>query len=97
MNKKKVEKAVRRFLIAIGEDPDREGLRDTPHRVAGYWAELLEGNNLTNEEIAAKYSKTFEVSSNPLVVKEVKNVYSHCEHHLALMYNMSVVHHCLYL
>ena len=37
------------------------------------------------------FDKRFEVISNPLVVKEVKNVFSHCEHHLALMYNMTVI------
>lgn len=91
MNKKKVEKAVKMLLAAFGEDIEREGLQDTPRRVAGYWAELLEGMDYTNEEIAEKYGKTFETDNNPLVVKKVENVFSHCEHHLALMYNMTVV------
>lgn len=91
MDKEKVEKAVRDLLIAFGEDVEREGLKETPHRVAGYWEELLEGMNYTNAEIAETYSKKFVVSSDPLVVKEVRNVYSHCEHHLALMFNMSVI------
>ena len=90
MNKEKIEQAVRIFLEAIGEDIDREGLKETPRRVAGYWSELLEGMNYTNQEIAEKYGKRFEVSGNPLVVKQVNNVFSHCEHHLALMYNMTV-------
>lgn len=90
-NKEKCEEAVKSLLESFGEDINREGLKDTPRRVAGYWEELLEGNNYTNEEIAEKFKKDFEVSSNPLVVKEIKNVYSHCEHHLALMYNMTVV------
>lgn len=91
IDKTKIEQAVYDFLIAIGEDPEREGLKETPRRVAGYWEELLEGNNLSNKQIAEKFSKQFEVSSNPLVVKEIKNVFSHCEHHLALMYNMTVI------
>lgn len=90
MNKEKIEQAVRIFLEAIGEDIDREGLKETPRRVAGYWSELLEGMNYTNQEIAEKYGKRFEVSGNPLVVKQVNDVFSHCEHHLALMYNMTV-------
>ena len=90
-NREKCEEAVKLLLESFGEDINREGLKDTPRRVAGYWEELLEGNNYTNEEIAEKFKKDFEVSSNPLVVKEIKNVYSHCEHHLALMYNMTVV------
>lgn len=91
VNREEVEKAVKALLVAFGEDPDREGLKDTPRRVAGYWVELLEGSNYTNEQIAEMYSKEFIVQSNPLVVKEIKNVFSHCEHHLALMYNMTVV------
>lgn len=90
-NKQKVENAIKLLLEGFGEDIKREGLKDTPKRVARYWEELLEGNQFTNEEIAKKYSKKFLVNSDPLVVKEVKNVYSHCEHHLALMYNMTVV------
>lgn len=85
-----VKDAVKQLLIAIGENPEREGLKDTPRRVAGYWKELLEGNEYTNAEIADKFKKDFTVSSNPLVVKEIKNVFSHCEHHLALMYNINV-------
>ena len=71
----------------MGQDINRPGLIETPRRVAGYWEELLEGEQYTNKEIAEKYNKSFEVSYNNLVVKEVENVFSHCEHHLALMYN----------
>lgn len=91
MNKEKVEQAIKDLLVAFGEDVTREGLIDTPRRVAGYWEELLEGMNYTNAQIAEMYSKKFITTSDPLVVKEVKNVYSHCEHHLALMFNMTVV------
>lgn len=91
MNTEKVEQAVKDLLIAFGEDIDREGLKDTPRRVAGYWEELLEGMKYSNAEIAEMFSKKFITASDPLVVKEVKNVFSHCEHHLALMYNMTVV------
>lgn len=90
-DRNKAEKAVKELLIAFGEDPERKGLKDTPHRVAGYWEELLQGTEYSNAQIAEMYGKRFEVSSDPLVVKTVKNVFSHCEHHLALMYNMRVV------
>ena len=90
-NKEKCQEAVKLLLESFGEDVNREGLKETPRRVAGYWEELLEGNEYTNQEIADKFKKDFTVSSNPLVVKEVKNVFSHCEHHLALMFNMKVV------
>lgn len=89
-DRKKAETAVRDLLSAFGEDVDREGLADTPRRVAGYWEELLEGMRYTNDEIARTYGKRFVVSAAPLVVKKVENVFSHCEHHLALMYNMTV-------
>lgn len=90
-NEKKVEKAVKQLLIAFGEDPEREGLKETPRRVAGYWKELLEGSQYTNQQIAQKYGKKFEVTNNPLVVKQVTDIYSHCEHHLALMYDVDVI------
>lgn len=89
-NREKVEQAVTLLLDAIGENPEREGLKETPRRVAGYWEELLEGQKYTNEQIANAYGKKFIVSGNPLVVKKIDNVFSHCEHHLALMYNMTV-------
>ena len=85
-----VESCIKALLIAMGEDINRPGLKETPRRVTGYWKELLEGENYTNKEIAEKFKKDFIVSQNNLVIKEVKNVYSHCEHHLALMFNCIV-------
>lgn len=90
MDTAKLEAAVRLMLEAFGENPDREGLKDTPRRVAGYWEEMLEGQRYTNEQISKLFGKRFTVSSCPLVVKKCENVFSHCEHHLALMYNMTV-------
>lgn len=90
-NEEKCKEAIKLLLESFGEDINREGLKETPRRVAGYWKELLEGNNYTNREIADKFNKKFIVPSDSLVVKEIKNVYSHCEHHLALMYNMKVI------
>ena len=90
-NEIKCRKAVELLLESFGEDINREGLRETPRRVAGYWKELLEGNEYTNEQIAKMYSKKFIVKDDTLVVKEVKNLFSHCEHHLALMFNMKAV------
>lgn len=89
-NQEIVEEAIEKLLIGFGEDINREGLKDTPKRVAKYWKELLQGSNYSNQEIAEKYGKKFIVQGNPLVVKKVENVFSHCEHHLALMYNMTV-------
>ena len=85
-----VKEAVKNLLIAMGQDINRPGLKETPRRVAGYWKELLAGEQYSNKEIAEMYNKKFDVGYSNLVVKEVKNVYSHCEHHLALMYNGTV-------
>ena len=90
-NEEKCKKAIKLLLESFGEDTEREGLKETPRRVAGYWKELLEGTNYTNKEIADMYNKKFIVPTDSLVVKEIKNVFSHCEHHLALMYNMKVI------
>lgn len=90
IDSRKIEKATQELLLAFGVDLNDDNIKETPRRVAGYWAELLEGMNYTNQQIAEKYGKRFEVSGNPLVVKQVNDVFSHCEHHLALMYNMTV-------
>lgn len=58
----KVEEAVKNLLIALGEDVEREGLKETPRRVAKYWAEILEGEDYTNEQIAEMFRKDFQVS-----------------------------------
>lgn len=87
----KTIEAVKMLLDAFGKDIQGTDLEETPRRVAGYWNELLEGEKYTNKEIAEKYGKTFITNSNPLVVKKIENLYSHCEHHLALMYNMTVI------
>ena len=90
-NKSKVEEAAKLMLEAFGEDVNREGLRETPRRIAGYWEELLEGSQYTNKEIAEMFSKDFEVSGDPMVTLLVEDVYSHCEHHLALMFDGDVI------
>lgn len=93
MDQKAIEYHVRGLLEAIGEDPDREGLRDTPARVAGMLAEVLEGMNYTNHEIAEMFGKTFESpskDSDDVVVMKDITIFSYCEHHFALMYDMSV-------
>lgn len=81
----KVEEAVKDLLITLGEDIEREGLKDTPRRVAKYWAELLEGEDYTNKDIGDMFKKDFNVGYDSIVIKECKDIYSHCEHHLALM------------
>lgn len=74
-------------LLTDSQDPD---LKETPARVAKYWVELTQGARLSNADIAQKYGKTFPVSTRSLVEVRDIAVFSHCEHHLALMYDMSV-------
>lgn len=100
MNKKidteKIQKCIREILIALGDNPDREGLIDTPKRVAKMYEEVFEGMIHTNEEIASMFGTTFEeescveeVHNNMVIVRDIP-IHSYCEHHLALMYNMKV-------
>ena len=57
---KAIKEHIRGILIALGDDPDREGLKDTPDRVARMYNEVFEGMNYTNEQIAQMFGKTFE-------------------------------------
>ena len=94
INHAEIEKHIRGILIALGDDPDREGLRETPARVAKMYGEVFEGMNYTNAEIAEMFNKSFEDgfshSENDIVVVKDIEVFSYCEHHLALMYDMKV-------
>lgn len=87
----KIEKAVRILLEALGDDPEREGLMETPKRVAKMYQEVFEGMCYTNHEIAEMFNKCFEdTTTGDLVVIENIPVFSYCEHHIALMYDMKV-------
>lgn len=85
-----IEKSVRNILLALGDDPDREGLRETPKRVTKMLAEVLEGMKYTNEEIAEMFDKTFTVENDDLVIVRDIDTFSYCEHHMALIYDMRV-------
>ena len=90
-NQKKIQSLIRQLLIELGDDPDREGLQETPARVARMYDEVFEGMRYTNREIADMFGKCFEdVNTNDLVLVKDIEVFSFCEHHLALMYNMRV-------
>lgn len=87
---------IRGIIEALGDDPDREGLKETPERVARMYEEVFEGMNYTNDEIADMFNKTFESdadyatdSKDMVIIKDI-DVFSYCEHHLALMYDMKV-------
>lgn len=91
INKKLIEKSIRNILIALGDDPNREGLIDTPKRVAKMYEEVFEGMLYTNEEIAQMFNKCFEdTTMGDLVVVDEIPIFSYCEHHMALMYDLTV-------
>ncbi len=91
-----IREHIRGILVALGDDPDREGLKETPDRVARMYEEVFEGMNYTNDEIAEMFDKTFEdelefsEQSQDLVIVRDIDVFSYCEHHMALMYDMKV-------
>lgn len=90
-NKAKIENAVRDILEALGDDPSRAGLVETPQRVAKFYDEVFEGMRYTNDEIAQKFDKCFiEPEAHDLVVMKDIGAFSFCEHHMALMYNVKI-------
>jgi GTP cyclohydrolase I len=79
MDLDRIAKAVREILEAIGEDPDRDGLLDTPERVARMYAEICSG---IHEEPADHLTVTFEASHDEMVLVRDIPIYSLCEHHM---------------
>jgi len=75
----RAEAAIRELLLAVGEDPEREGLRDTPARVARAYRETLAGLFTDPSEVL---SKTFDEDHRELVLVRDIPIYSTCEHHL---------------
>ena len=73
------ERAVRDLLVAIGEDPERDGLKDTPARVARAYAEMFRGLRMTPDEVLAT---TFDLGHDEMVLVKDIELYSTCEHHL---------------
>ena len=94
VDKDAIREHIKGILIALGDNPEREGLRDTPDRVARMYEEVFEGMNYTNHEIAQMFNKTFDAdinngqSKNDIVIVRDIEIFSYCEHHLALMYDM---------
>lgn len=87
-----IKEHIKGILIALGDDPEREGLQETPERVARMYAEVFAGMNYTNHEIAEMFNKTFTIGDdeNDMVVVKDIDIFSYCEHHMALMYDMKV-------
>ncbi len=92
IDKEAIKEHIRGIIIALGDDPDREGLAETPERVANMYEEVFEGMNYSNADIAKMFGKTFDMmgqSTDMVIVRDI-DVFSYCEHHLALMYDMKV-------
>lgn len=79
VDKNKVEQAIRLLLEGIGEDPTREGLVDTPNRIARMYEEICGG---MDEDAGEHLKKTFTAANNEMVVEKDINFYSMCEHHM---------------
>lgn len=93
INKDAIREHIKGILAALGDDPEREGLKDTPDRVARMYEEVFEGMNYSNDDIAAMFDKTFEKpdgSEGDMVLAKDIEIFSYCEHHMALMYDMKV-------
>ena len=87
-DRERAERAVRELLIAVGEDPDREGLLDTPARVARAFEEIFGGMRLTAEDVL---TTTFDLGHDELVIVRDIEVYSTCEHHLVPFHGVAHV------
>ncbi len=79
VDQERIARAVREILSAIGEDPDRDGLKETPERVARLYAEICSG---LGEDPADHLEKTFEVDHDEIILVRDIPLYSICEHHL---------------
>jgi len=75
----KIQNAVKEIIVAIGEDPDRDGLKDTPARVARAYKEIFAGLYEKPDDVLAT---TFDLNHNELVIVKDIDIYSVCEHHL---------------
>lgn len=87
-DKAKIEAAVKMILEAVGEDPNREGLVETPARIARMYEEILAG---MNEDPSIYLSKTFTSQNTGIVLEKDITFYSMCEHHMLPFYGKAHV------
>jgi len=85
-----VEAAMAQLIRALGDDPTREGLAETPARAAKMYAEMFAGVSLSNDEIVDLHGTTFPDPGTEMIIVKDISCFSFCEHHFALMYNMRV-------
>ena len=88
VDKQKIEQAVRLLLEGIGEDTEREGLKETPARIARMYEELMAG---MDEDAAVHLSKTFTSQNTGIVLEKDITFYSMCEHHMLPFYGKAHV------
>lgn len=88
MDREKIEQGVRLLLSGIGEDMEREGLRETPERIARMYEEIFGG---MEEDAAGHLQKTFATDNNQLVLERDITFYSTCEHHMMPFYGKAHV------
>ena len=87
-DQERAEKAVRELMLALGEDPEREGLKETPARVARAFKENFEGLWQKPEDVL---TTTFDIGHEELVIIRDIEVFSHCEHHLTPFHGVAHV------
>jgi len=87
-DQERAEKAVRELLLALGEDPERDGLKETPARVARAFKENFEGLWQKPEDVL---TTTFDIGHEELVIIRDIEVFSHCEHHLTPFHGVAHV------
>src|SRR5664280_117828 len=88
IDQERVERAVRELLLAIGEDPDRDGLSQTPARVARSYVEIFAGMRQNPEDVL---TTTFEIDHEEMILVRDIEVYSTCEHHLVPFHGVAHV------
>jgi GTP cyclohydrolase I len=88
IDQERIERAVREILLAIGEDPDRDGLVQTPARVARSYAEIFAGMRQEPQDVL---TTTFEIGHKELILVRDIEVYSTCEHHLVPFHGVAHV------
>ncbi len=88
VDRPRAEAAVRELLIAVGEDPDREGLRDTPARVARAYEEIFAGLYVDPDSVL---DKTFDEHHRELILVKDIPIFSECEHHLVPFHGVAHV------
>ena len=82
----KNEELVREMIINIGENPDREGLKDTPKRIANMWKEIFRGYDIKQKPTITTFNNGMDGITYDQMILDSGKFYSHCEHHIATFF-----------